>query len=133
MFAMWVGALAILGGPGLALGVVACLKSRRDRTFWLIAAGALAGSLGGQYIAVLAPFVRRGTFSWDFLVAAVFGWHLLVPAVAAAALWAAGRALRQPALGGAVAGLFFSVPLCIAAALPLFFVVPALLGLRMEN
>lgn len=129
---MWVGALAILGMPGLALGLFAWAKSRRDSTFWLICAGALFASVAGQYIAVLTPYVRQGTFSWGFLQEAVFGWHLLVPAVAAAVLWIAGRAAGQPAFLGAVAGLFLSVPLAIAMALPLFFVVPGLFGLRFE-
>jgi hypothetical protein len=129
---VWLGALGVLGVPGLGVSIVVCVRSRRNRAFWVTYVGAVVASVLGQYVAVLTPFVRRGVYSWDLVVAAVFGWHLLAPAIIAVALWIAARTLRQSSVAGAAAGLFLSIPVAIALALPILFTIPPLLGLRFE-
>jgi hypothetical protein len=129
---LWVGALVVMGLPALALGAWIAVKSRRDRWFWSASALAALVSVAGQYAAVLSPFVRRGMVDWDLVMNAMFGWHLLVAAVAAALVWLAGRWLGGSGVNGAAAGLFASVPLVIALALPVMFTVPSLLHLKFE-
>jgi hypothetical protein len=132
---IWLGSLIVLGTPALALGIAACVKAKagRDAAFWAVAAASALASVIGQHVAVFLPFVRRSAYSFDLVMALAFGWHLLAPAVLAAFLWVLARALRQTRILGAVAGLFLSIPLGIALALPVFFTVPSLLGLTVEH
>jgi hypothetical protein len=129
---IWAGALGVMGLPALALGAWIAVKSPRDRWFWTASGLAALASVVGQYVAVLSPFVRRGMVDWDLVMNAMFGWHLLVAAVAAGLVWLAGRWLRGSGINGVAAGLFVSVPLVIALALPVMFTVPGLLHLKFE-
>jgi hypothetical protein len=127
---MWVGSLAVLGGPAFLLGVVACVKGARNTSFWLGAAASAIVSVAVQHAVVLFPFVRAGEYSWDLVVALFFGWQLIGPPIVAMLAWLVGRSQQRPALQGTAAGLLFSVPVAIALAVPVALVVPPLLGLH---
>jgi hypothetical protein len=129
---MWLAAISVVGLPALVLTLVIRAKSQRGRAFYVTGGLTSTASVVGQYVAVLAPFVRRGGYSWDLVVGLIFGWHLLAPLLLAGAIWAAARSVRQSALGGAIAGLVLSIPLGIALALPALLLLPSLLGLRFE-
>jgi hypothetical protein len=132
MILIWAGALGILGLPALGLGIWAAARSPRAPGFWVALGMAALASVAGQYVSVLTPFVRKGMVDWNLLIDASFGWHLLVPVVAAAVVWLAGRGVHRAGAGGVAAGLLVSVPLAIALALPVMLIVPGMLHLRFE-
>ena len=129
---MWLAALGVLGLPSLVGGMLVGARAQRGTPFWLTGILTAVVSVVGQYVVVLAPFVRQGAYSWDILLSAIFGWHLLIPALLAGMVWFVGRTVSQPVHAGVAAGLLLSIPVGIAAALPMLFTVPSLLGLRFE-
>src|SRR5262249_10494731 len=129
---IWAGALGVIGLPALALGIVVAIKSPRDRGFWAASCLAVFVSVVGQYFAILTPFVRRGVVDWDLVIGASFGWHRRAPAAVGVVVWLIARRVRGSSVGGVAAGLFISVPIAIALALPVMFIVPSLLHLKFE-
>jgi hypothetical protein len=127
---LWGGALAVLGSPAFILGAVVSSRTRRDSSFWWGAVGAALISIVAQCVVTLAPFVRKGAYSFDLFLAPLLGWHLVPPLIVAATLWFAPMGDRPPVRAGAVAGLLLSIPAVIALALPLAFAVPAVFELR---
>lgn len=130
LMVMWLGAFCVLGMPPLVVSIIVVVKSERSRVFWWALSIAAGVSILLQYVAIFAPVVQRGEYSLDLLHDMVWGWHLLVPVIAALTLCALGRMLRQPGIRGAAAGLFLSVTGTIALALPVLFTFPEILHLR---
>jgi hypothetical protein len=129
---MWIGALLVLGAPSLALSILVAARSQRSRAFWLALAAAVGVSLLGQYIVISRPVISKGSSSWDFVTTAIFGWHLAVPAFLAGVVGIAARGFQRAIPAGAVSGLLLSIPLSIALAVPVTFVLSNVLGLRFE-
>src|SRR5262245_26965103 len=130
MILIYAGMLIVVGGPCAVLGLVALLKSPRQPPFRAACVGTALASAAALYGAMTAPMVWRGESSWELFTAPMLGFHLAVPVVGAALLWFVPRGPRAPAIGGAVAGLLFSVPLEIGLSLPLGFLVPAVFQMR---
>jgi hypothetical protein len=64
------------------------------------------------------------------MTAPILTYYLAAPAVLAGILWFGFKARRSPVLAGATAGLFLSMPLAVALALPMTFWVAEHLHLR---
>ena len=120
---IFAGVLVVIAAPSAALGILAASRSPRQAPFWAALVGTALASAAAQYLFVTGPMLRAGEASWDLFISPVLGYHLAAPVVAAALLWFVPRGPRHPGVGGAAAGLLFSVPLLIVAAIPLGFLV----------
>ena len=120
MMALWVGALAITGVPGLTLAGIVISRSARGWSFWL--AGLVALTLSGalQYETALYACHARPVCGVELIGDMIWTWRLAVPLVLAYVLWFPLKARGRPALAGATAGLILSVIAVVALAFPAF-------------
>lgn len=128
-----VAAFVFVAAPALAFGLSIVHETSGKRGFWLPCSvtGVVAFSL--QYLYAAVPFLLHARdVSWDFLLAPLFGWHLLAPPLAALVLWLRLRTAPSPGLGGVIAGLLFSLAGIVVIPLPLAFLLTRFLGLRFQ-
>jgi hypothetical protein len=130
--------LALVGGglfivlPAVAIGLGVARRSTRPEGFWPACVVAASSSFLCQYIFALRPFsfLRTHEYSWEFIFAPLFGWHLAAPPAFAIILFFLTRRNASPAANAIIAGLFFSVAVVVVLSIPLSFLLPPLLGLR---
>jgi hypothetical protein len=130
LIVIWLVAMTVVGGPGLAMAGVVSGVSTRNGSFYLSGLLALLLSVAAQYWLALRPYVQSGTYDIALMAAPIFTYYLVVPGVLAAMLWFVFKARRNPVLAGATAGLLVSMPVVVALALPMTFWLPDYLHLR---
>ena len=126
-------AFVFVAAPAIAFGLSVVHSTAGERGFWLPCALSGIAAFVLQFAYASAPaLLHARAVTWDLLLAPLFGWHLLAPPAAAVLLWLRVRMSPSPALGGVVAGLFFSVAGMVVAPVPLTLLLAPFLGLEMQ-
>ena len=129
---IWLVALGVTLTPGATLAGLIVGTSKRGLGFWPAGLLALVGSVAAQYWLALRPYAQSGTYGIELITVPIFSVYLVAPAVVAAILWFVFKARQKPVLAGATAGLLLSMPVAVALALPMTFLLPDLLHLRFK-
>lgn len=129
---IWLVAMTVVGGPGLATACVVSAVSTRSGLFYLGGLLALLVSVAAQYWLALRPYAQSGTYGIELMTAPILTYYLAVPGILAAVLWFVFKARRSPILAGVTAGLLLSMAVVVALALPMTFWLPDYLHLRFK-